>query len=1010
MLAQERVANGMEGVHLSSMEDRPPPESSVHGVVPNPQPQSTGPEQKEDAEAQRHPGAAEYGLKGPIGKEQPASNQAIRARSPPPRSFAGGYANGASTFGSFPQVVVSRKSLFEAGYLLHGTGKPPNECTVRVAVNLDPWGSVLPYVNGVCNPEHLQTAAELETKFAKDTSENRQSGEKTSYCISYGALLKEAQSKCSVAWDSPLGVALACAVEHELSWVDRLCQVTLTKVDMGRWRPGAQAPGSMSTPHAANPSQPPQTFSQHHAAQDHAQDDIHAAHGLLMFMATGRKQEAQGEELDTGGFSTRTRGGSRSNERGPGAASDSRQLDAQGQSFVVEGDDTQAAGDYWLQWAGDLDPNDGHQIKITKDVLRIAGFAEPYGEEISVPMQVFVCGRPRCLWDDAKEFKQITVKLAKKGATNYFSIKMGQLVKSYLAEEWDALMSQYMNGSSNIASLMKAMVTWKVEAVPDLPTGGVAWDPELRIFPVRLRPQANSQSQQRKQGVVLGSEKKKPGRKKRSRSFNTDDEQEPKKSKYDAQRRASAPGGFDNGSLKVKVKNKGGRPRKVAPAAAAAAGGEAGASVAARGAAAGTAGASTRGRPRKSTVKIHEQVREDNDGNSDSSSSSQDDEGVQGATAAGALAPRGGAGMAQASVLPRSTAGTSSGAADIGGGMQEQRQQQQQQLERLRASRNIGLKCGPGQPPLGFAGAAAADAGLPAIRKVGLKSGPGQSPSGFAGAAVADAGLPAIGNIGLKSGPGQSPSGFAGAAVADAALPAIRNIGLKCGPGQSPSGFAGAAVADAGLNATSAFTSMPVPGIKAAESAAAAAVAASNAVGKGRTSGLGLLNRNSAFKGPTVQPAQASGSGGGGNGGLQLLHHARAGSPSQAPSNHQGNAALAKIKLDIHEYEQRFECALVIQKERHAQMKEAADKVQQLAVDLSKLEEALGRFEKCGLSKEDRDLLCSHLILPGMAKVQEDLEARHQEATAARGLWESAKKAEKQAYEEYDNMQARIDS
>eukprot|EP00983_Pelagomonas_calceolata_P042140 1138365-Pelagomonas_calceolata.AAC.7 len=38
-------------------------------------------------------------------------------------------------------------------------------------------------------------------------------------------------------------------------------------------------------------------------------------------------------------------------------------------------------------------------------------------------------------------------------------------------------------------------------------------------------PQANSQSQQRKQGVVLGSEKKKPGRKKRSRSFNTDDEQ-----------------------------------------------------------------------------------------------------------------------------------------------------------------------------------------------------------------------------------------------------------------------------------------------------------------------------------------------------------------------------------------------------------------------------------------------------------------------------------------------------
>eukprot|EP00983_Pelagomonas_calceolata_P065257 1148510-Pelagomonas_calceolata.AAC.3 len=82
-------------------------------------------------------------------------------------------------------------------------------------------------------------------------------------------------------------------------------------------------------------------------------------------MATGRKQEAQGEELDTGGFSTRTRGGSRSNERGPGAASDSRQLDAQGQSFVVEGDDTQAAGDYWLQWAGDLDPNDGHQRHIS---------------------------------------------------------------------------------------------------------------------------------------------------------------------------------------------------------------------------------------------------------------------------------------------------------------------------------------------------------------------------------------------------------------------------------------------------------------------------------------------------------------------------------------------------------------------------------------------------------------------------------------------------------------------
>eukprot|EP00967_Tisochrysis_lutea_P049509 scaffold60652_cov20-Tisochrysis_lutea.AAC.1 len=116
------------------------------------------------------------------------------------------------------------------------------------------------------------------------------------------------------------------------------------------------------------------------------------------------------------------------------------------------------------------------------------------------------------------------------------------------------------------------------------------------------------------------------------------------------------------------------------------------------------------------------------------------------------------------------------------------------------------------------------------------------------------------------------------------------------------------------------------------------------------------------LQGPTVQPAQASGSGGGGNGGLQLLHHARAGSPSQAPSNQcskpgaypnrtasacnregdleqgaclksghcvltfQGNAALAKIKLDIHEYEQRFECALVIQKERHAQMKEAADK------------------------------------------------------------------------------------
>eukprot|EP00983_Pelagomonas_calceolata_P123285 1160991-Pelagomonas_calceolata.AAC.1 len=107
--------------------------------------------------------------------------------------------------------------------------------------------------------------------------------------------------------------------------------------------------------------------------------------------------------------------------------------------------------------------------------------------------------------------------------------------------------------------------------------------------------------------------------------------------------------------------------------------------------------------------------------------------------------------------------------------------------------------------------------------------------------------------------------------------------------------------------------------------------------------------------------------------------------------------------LCMHSQSETALCALAL-------LPSVDDGVQQLAVDLSKLEEALGRFEKCGLSKEDRDLLCSHLILPGMAKVQEDLEARHQEATAARGLWESAKKAEKQAYEEYDNMQARIDS
>eukprot|EP00983_Pelagomonas_calceolata_P042138 1138365-Pelagomonas_calceolata.AAC.5 len=45
--------------------------------------------------------------------------------------------------------------------------------------------------------------------------------------------------------------------------------------------------------------------------------------------------------------------------------------------------------------------------------------------------------------------------------------------------------SQYMNGSSNIASLMKAMVTWKVEAVPDLPTGCVH-DVILLVYALQL--------------------------------------------------------------------------------------------------------------------------------------------------------------------------------------------------------------------------------------------------------------------------------------------------------------------------------------------------------------------------------------------------------------------------------------------------------------------------------------------------------------------------------------------
>eukprot|EP00983_Pelagomonas_calceolata_P042137 1138365-Pelagomonas_calceolata.AAC.4 len=83
----------------------------------------------------------------------------------------------------------------------------------------------------------------------------------------------------------------------------------------------------------------------------------------------------------------------------------------------------------------------GHaQGVIYSHCIRFSSEVTASGFHLLSLRQVFVCGRPRCLWDDAKEFKQITVKLAKKGATNYFSIKMGQLVKSYLAEEWDALM------------------------------------------------------------------------------------------------------------------------------------------------------------------------------------------------------------------------------------------------------------------------------------------------------------------------------------------------------------------------------------------------------------------------------------------------------------------------------------------------------------------------------------------------------------------------------------------
>ncbi|KAF5827272.1 ribonuclease III domain-containing protein [Dunaliella salina] len=154
------------------------------------------------------------------------------------------------------------------------------------------------------------------------------------------------------------------------------------------------------------------------------------------------------------------------------------------------------------------------------------------------------------------------------------------------------------------------------------------------------------------------------------------------------------------------------------------------------------------------------------------------------------------------------------------------------------------------------------------------------------------------------------------------------------------------------------------------------------------------------------QPVGASGSRGSGVGGMEHQHGPH-NSTSQAPSNHlAGDAPPAENKPDVHEVGRRFDVALAIQKERYAQMLETADKVKQVASELSKLEEAVGRFEACSLSQEDRDLLGSHLISPSLAKLCKELLKRHLKASEARGLWEKVKKDEKQAYMEYDRMQA----
>lgn len=53
--------------------------------------------------------------------------------------------------------------------------------------------------------------------------------------------------------------------------------------------------------------------------------------------------------------------------------------------------------------------------------------------------QIHVCGHERCLWPKLTSFKRRDVRMQKRATNTDYTIKMGQLIKDHMAQEWDEL-------------------------------------------------------------------------------------------------------------------------------------------------------------------------------------------------------------------------------------------------------------------------------------------------------------------------------------------------------------------------------------------------------------------------------------------------------------------------------------------------------------------------------------------------------------------------------------------